>query len=328
MVQTEDTKRTLSKLSVPELELMSATSTDYTSDASSAYFSEDDRKREMYIRSYDKKVFCLNMINMIVTVFLLAKDPKYFVYWNSVFIPALLINRAFDYYSKGWHFYMIDFCYIVNLLVIASTFFCPRNEIMFMISYGLSFGPLGFSIYYFRNTHALTSLDKITSLAIHNQAPLTMFLVHWHDKSGVFFTSANGLPEFGTAFLLKWYVGIIVFYGIWAIVYSSMIFLVFGEHISRKKLQTLYSYSMSDPKTAKKLLSRGIKWSKALFMFQHFRMALAFSTLAIVFYYSYWAALTWLLALNLVAIYNGATYLIDYHSTRYEKQFIYTSKRL
>jgi len=167
-------------------------------------------------------------------------------------------------------------------------------------------------------------MDKITSLVIHNQAPLTMLLVHWHDYAGNFATSANGLPAFGFNFLSKWYGGIIVIYGIWAMLYCATIFLVFGKHIKRRNLETLYSYTMADPKKARKLLSRGAKWAKMLFMFHHFKMVIGLSTIAIIFYY--WAGLLCLVVVHAIAIYNGATYCIDFQSTKYERQFLWKNK--
>jgi len=223
---------------------------------------------------------------------------------------------------------MIDFCYWVNLVVIASTIFFPQSEILNLLSFSLSFGPLMLAIYFFRNALALTSLDKVTSLFIHNQAPLTMFLIRWHDKSGLFAPAVNGISEFGIPFLSKWYGSILVFYGIWALIYCAIIFLIFGKHIKRRKLETLYSYSMADPKTSKRLCKRGEKYSKLFFMVHHFRMVMIFSTLAILCYYNYWVGLLWLVGNHAVAIYNGATYCIDYHSSRYERQFLPKNKSL
>lgn len=310
----------------PELEPISALSTEASSDSSSSTYSfEKERKHERYIRARDRVVFCLNVINLVVSCALITKGPNYYVYWNAFIVPALMLHRLFDYFQKGWHFYMIDFCYLVNLMVIVSTIFFPKNEMMFMISYALSMGPLVFAIFYFRGSLAFTSMDKITSLSIHCQAPLTMFLVRWFDNSGNFLAHSNG---FGFAFLSKWYGSIILFYGIWALVYCSTIFGFFGGHITRRKLQTMYSYTMADPRTAKKLLSRGARWSKMIFMFHHFRGVMALATVSIAFFYSYWLGLIWLLGFLLLGTYNGATYSIDYQGTKYERQFAWKSKRL
>jgi hypothetical protein len=309
---------------------VSAVSTDYTdysSDCSSSALFEKDRKHERNVRNADRFAFCLNVVNIIVCSVLLTKEPQYYVYWNAIIVPALILHRVFDYYSKGWHFYMIDFCYWVNLVIITSTVFFPQSEVLNLLSFSLAFGPLMLAIYFFRNTLALTSMDKITSLFIHNQGPLTMFLVRYHDRSGLFAPAVNGVSEFGIPFLSKWYGSILIFYGIWAVIYCTLIFLVFGKHINRRKLETLYSYSMADPKKSKKLLSRGPKWSKMLFMFHHCRMVLIFSTLAVLCYYNYWVCLLWIVGNHAVAIYNGATYTIDFHSSRYERQFL-KGKRL
>jgi hypothetical protein len=308
-----------------EMDLASGMSTD-ASDSSSIYYSEKQRKHERYVRARDQIVFCLNVLSLLFSCVLLTKDPKYYVYWNAIIIPILMIHRTCDFQSKGWQFYMIDFCYAVNILIVISTVFFPGNLILSMISFGLSLGALTFAIYFFRNSLAFTSIEKVTSLFIHFQAPLTMFLIRWHDHSGHFAISSASLSDFGLSFLAKWFGGILGFYGVWAIFYCSMIFLVFGKHISRRNLQTLYSYSMSDPKHSKKLLSRGARWSKFLFMFHHFKLVMGLSTVTLVFFFSYWLGLLWLVSQLLIALYNGATYTIEFHSSKYEKQFTYKNK--
>lgn len=308
-----------------EMELASGMSTD-ASESSSIYYSEKQRKYERYVRARDQIVFCLNVLSILICCVLLTKDPKYYAYWNAFIIPVLMIHRTFDFQSKGWQFYMIDFCYAVNLLVVISTVFFPSNLILSLISFGVSLGTLPFAIYFFRNSLAFTNIEKITSLFIHFHAALTMFLIRWHDHSRHFAISSTTFSDFGLNFLAKWFGGIVGFYGIWAIFYCSMIFFVFGKHISRKNLTTLYSYSMSDPKHSKKLLSRGAKWSKFLFMFNHFRLVMGLSTVTMAFFWNYWLGFLWLISLFCVALYNGATYTVDFHSTKYEKQFTHKNK--
>mmetsp|Transcript_66280 Transcript_66280/g.76921 ORF Transcript_66280/g.76921 Transcript_66280/m.76921 type:complete len:331 (-) Transcript_66280:162-1154(-) len=308
-----------------DMDINSGFSTD-ASESSSMYYSEKQRKHERYVRARDQIVFCLNVLSLLVCCVLLTKNPKYYVYWNALIIPFLMIHRTFDFQSKGWQFYMIDFCYAVNLLVVITTVFFPSCLILSLISFGLALGTLTFAIYFFRNSLAFTSIEKVTSLFIHFQAPLTMFLLRWHDHSGNFAISSATLSDFGLSFLAKWFGGIIGFYGVWALFYCSMIFLVFGKHISRRNLQTLYSYSMSDPKHSKKLLSRGAKWSKFLFMFNHFKVVVGLSTVTVAFFFSYWLGLLWLLSNLLIALYNGATYTVEFHSLKYEKQFTHKNK--
>ena len=93
---------------------------------------------------------------------------------------ALILIRWFIYKSKRWHYFLFDFCYFVNFLILVY-FWSPWKPSWFFPSiFVLSHGPLLFAIALWRNSIVPHSLDKMTSLFIHISPPLTTWGVRWY----------------------------------------------------------------------------------------------------------------------------------------------------
>ena len=73
--------------------------------------------------------------------------------------------RFFTYRAEKAHFYMIDFCYLVNLSVILQTLFCGcEGEFCgswFQTNYILTQGPIATAIILWANSLVFHSIDKV-----------------------------------------------------------------------------------------------------------------------------------------------------------------------
>jgi len=280
---------------------------------------EKQLKRANIIRGVDHFKFCFNFLNLIVTAVLATKDAKYYAFYNGILVSVIMTHRLYEFYTKRWHFYLFDFCYLVNTIVNVYIIFFPKSEIWFFASFALAIGPILNAVNYFRNSFVFHSTEKTTSLLIHCSPPLAMFLIHWHDESKYFVSSTIGIHEFGLEFLLKWFGSTLAFYGVWSVAYYILIFKLFKNHILKNKYETLYSLFLTDPRTAKHFKGTGENWIELIYMWRHFFGTFQVIAIAMVFYYSYWLALVWVIFNLSVGIYNGGTYLIEYHSARYER---------
>ena len=311
----------------PNLNVSSPASTDISSTASDSPILNKQFRTSKVTRKIDHLKFCFNVLNLIITAALVTKDAKYYAFYNVILISILLTHRAYEFYTKGWHFYLLDFCYFVNTIVIIHILFFPKSEIMFFASFVLSIGPVLTAVPVYSCALAFHSTMKTTTLLIHSSPPLAMFLIHWHDKSKYFFSAATaGVQEFGPSLLMKWYGSVFAVYGIWVVFYYIAIFKVFRGHTTRNKLETLYDYMMSDPRTSYEIRSKGEKWSQIMFMWIHVRYVLLLITHSGVFYYSYWSGLVWVTINHLIGIYNGAVDYIEDHSENYKKTLLALDK--
>jgi len=310
----------LYKMLRPTLNISSA-STDVSESESEVYQSSAEKKRERYIRSRDRIVFALHVINFIISSVLITRDAKYFAYWSAFYVTACIAHRTYDFYIQKWHMYMLDFCYFANWIVIFFVLILPQNELLFKSCFAFTMGVLMFSIGFFRNSLAFHNLEKMTSVSIHFYPGVTMFLIRWHDASKAFYSCATGTEEFGLNFLYKWYLAVGLLYGIWGVFYYLAVFVVLKNYVERNNFQTLFSYTILKPRIFKMVNIFGARWQGIMFMSIHLRLAIVMSTVAIAFYYFYWLGIVWMVTMHLVSISNGASYYLDFHSTRYEKQF-------
>src|SRR5689334_10668422 len=122
----------------PDLKVNTPTTTDASSNASDTPTLDKRYRVGNFIRKVDRIKFFLNFLNVIITAALVTKDAKYFAIYNAILTTTLIVHRTYEYYMKGWHFYMIDFCYLVNWIVIFHTVFFPKSEVMFFAAFALS----------------------------------------------------------------------------------------------------------------------------------------------------------------------------------------------
>jgi uncharacterized membrane protein len=84
--------------------------------------------------------------------FILGRWPHdYFYDFHCLVLILLVAGKTVYYYSKGWHYYMTDFCYYANAFTIIFLQFFPKNDYLFKASFLFSNGSLAVAIAAFRN---------------------------------------------------------------------------------------------------------------------------------------------------------------------------------
>ena len=70
-------------------------------------------------RFADKIGFVIGTMMLVSFSYLIGKYPHDLFYkYYVILVPILLILRFLHYKSLGWHYYISDFCYYANLLVL------------------------------------------------------------------------------------------------------------------------------------------------------------------------------------------------------------------
>jgi len=85
-----------------------------------------------FVRMQDKFTFVISITLMLAFTYLFGRenDGRYFTF-ISIFVPMLVLIRLNSYYSQGWHYYLIDFCYFATALTLVLVNFLPKNEALF-----------------------------------------------------------------------------------------------------------------------------------------------------------------------------------------------------
>lgn len=78
---------------------------------------------------------------------------------NSFFIPV----RYWTYRKTGYHYFLADLCYFVNVLLTLSIWVFPQSKRLVLSTFCLAFGNNAMAIALWRNSLVFHSLDKVTS---------------------------------------------------------------------------------------------------------------------------------------------------------------------
>ena len=114
------------------------------------------------VTTREKASFIAGVLNIFVSGYLIGGHPEYMHIWYSVQLCYFMPIRAYTYHRKGYHYFLADLCYFVNLLAVLSIWLFPRSKRLFMSTYCLAYGNNAVAIAMWRNSMVFHSLDKVT----------------------------------------------------------------------------------------------------------------------------------------------------------------------
>ena len=190
-----------------------------------------------FTRTTDKITFIYGVLQCIMISFILGRYPHtWFIRFYTFTICAKIFVKWMVYKSKGWHYYMTDFCYAANTIVVLWINFFPQNDIIFKMSFLYSNGPLAIAVGAMRNQMVFHSIDNMSSLAIHFLPQLITWSVRWNTMP-----YENTLPKEERMFLnitevenfdyMTFFVYPVGFYIFWAILYFIINFYISAKRI-------------------------------------------------------------------------------------------------
>lgn len=193
-------------------------------------------------RLADKVGFVMGTLIIISFSFMIGRFPHDLFYHYYVALTLLMLAiRYAHYYSLHWHYYISDFCYFANALVIVLLTVSPKSSWLIKMCFLFSEGAIAVSIKIFRNSLVFHKIDTLTSLFIHLFPMLMMYHIRWFT-----IPAQIDLPLEEQKFTLlieedSWFSYLIsmvfipmVFYGIWSVNYSILNFKIAKERIKRK----------------------------------------------------------------------------------------------
>lgn len=100
----------------------------------------------------DKLTFMLSTVDLFVSAYWLGAAPRSFYRLYTVKVVVLMALRWIYYRFKRWHYYMIDWCYWAQLLLLLQVWVLPASVGLSKATFAFAFGPLAWSIVAFRNS--------------------------------------------------------------------------------------------------------------------------------------------------------------------------------
>eukprot|EP01061_Rhynchopus_euleeides_P012038 TRINITY_DN21642_c0_g1_i1.p1 TRINITY_DN21642_c0_g1~~TRINITY_DN21642_c0_g1_i1.p1 ORF type:complete len:505 (+),score=129.42 TRINITY_DN21642_c0_g1_i1:57-1571(+) len=187
----------------------------------------EELKKPKTIRLMDRCAFCLGVFGIILTQYFIMLQPGYFCYYYLCIIPPLVAVRYNLYRRKKMHYFLIDFCYFMQVLLAINTAFnflndkehAPSDESrwlpppapvpidsfmnhLFKINFLFANGPLSIAIIAWRNSLVFHSLDKVTSIFIHAFPMAITFCDRWYSGRYADFNDPVTASDFGTAIIV------------------------------------------------------------------------------------------------------------------------------
>lgn len=123
----------------------------------------------------EKVSFIAGVLNLFISGYLVGARPEWFHLWYTVQLLYFMPIRYYTYHKRGYHYFLADLCYFVNLLCLVSIWIFPQSKRLFISTYCLAYGNNAVAIAMWRNSLVFHSMDKVTRYATPLQSPSSHF---------------------------------------------------------------------------------------------------------------------------------------------------------
>jgi hypothetical protein len=114
------------------------------------------------VTAREKVSFIAGVMNIFISGYLIGAWPQYFHYWYTFQLLYFMPIRLYTYHARGYHYFLADLCYFVNMLTCLSIWVFPKSKRLFISTYCLAYGNNAVAIAMWRNSLVFHSLDKVT----------------------------------------------------------------------------------------------------------------------------------------------------------------------
>jgi hypothetical protein len=270
-------------------------------------------KSSKLVRTFDKVLFLFGLSRILYEAFLLGRAPCYFPLYYSIVLIIFVLCRFIYYRYMRWHYFLLDFCYWANLMLLVFLWIYPTSEFLFISTYAFSMGPLLIAVPIFRNSMVLHSLEKLTSVYIHIAPGLVMWSIRYNKCDKWPLTES-------TPSLYNYIKNTAILYLIWAVIYYFIIFKLTLERCNKKKNTTMFGYLLDNKDSIFYKLTGflGEKYRGVLFMLVHMIFSLVTLLLTYVCLYSEVIHIVLMVLTILKTFWSAATYYMEIFSKNYE----------
>ncbi|KAH7830368.1 putative membrane transporter [Monocercomonoides exilis] len=126
--------------------------------------------------------FLFFVLFMCATEWIFLCRPSWLpIVYVLVMIP-LVLGRIFYYHHRKAHFYLLDYCYFGNGVLVFFLFVFPTSRLLWECCFLSASGPLLSAIITWRNSLVFHSFDKMISVCLHFFPPLVVYSLRWINK--------------------------------------------------------------------------------------------------------------------------------------------------
>lgn len=278
----------------------------------------------------EKISFICGVLNVLISGYLIGACPEFFHIWYTLQLFYFMPIRFYTYHKQGYHYFLADLCYFVNMMCMMAIWVFPNSKRLFISSYCLAFGNNAVAIAMWRNSLVFHSFDKVTSLFIHIMPCVSLHcLVHLlpdeiqQQRFNAIWTIKNSPLESPEHYsLLDMTVWSTVPYAAWQLSYHLLITVRRREKIAagRPTSFTWLRKSYSKVWIGKVVLSLPEPLQEPAFMGIQYIYALITMIPCPLWFWYRNASTIFLMAVFCWSVYNGATYYIDVFGKRFQSE--------
>ena len=236
----------------------------------------------------------------------------------------LFVRHVYYIFFCKCGFYLTDFCYLSVYMMLYLINFAPNNETLLRLCFLSANGAMAVSVYLFKNSLALHRIDSLASLWIHLIPLIVTNHMRWKlahreaflpESERVFATIKEDITWAEWRTIMLYYPFLI--YLAWSCFNGSIQFLFCAGYIERTKQNSLFKYFYNFEWSRTKLIRAG-KLAGPLYMAVHLIFYAATHVLALLCFHYFWISFTVSFFMVTCAIWNGASYYMDYFAKVYE----------
>lgn len=284
----------------------------------------------------DRVLYFLGSVVFAVGMFIVGAAPWAVEYFFLAFVAAGLPFRAIYYLRRKWQYFLLDFCYFVNLLVAAFLVFFPTDRRLEAVAFVLAEGPVGGAIMAWRCQWVFGSIDHQISFLLHFLPGLAMFTHRYYGDYGlaeggcmhalypqgpckpvVPKTPRHANPNAQWSPSLWLFVAPLLFYCAWQLLYFLVVQVLLRETIKKdKELDTSYRHLSKRARKANNFLHRLVNRGstrRRLFLYGMIQLAYTVLTmgLAMFMFGSYHLTAAWQIVKLTWGMWQGSKYQVD-----------------
>eukprot|EP01135_Chromosphaera_perkinsii_P007810 Nk52_evm2s1020 gene=Nk52_evmTU2s1020 len=132
----------------------------------------------------EKVAFFGGVVNLLITELIWLEWPHMMWLWYTIWIIPLLGLRYYLYHQSKYHYFMLDFCYFAQCLLLFFIFVYPGSLMLFYLVFSITNGSLMWAVLAWRNSLVFHDLDKMTSSFIHLFPALVTHCIRWYPHPG------------------------------------------------------------------------------------------------------------------------------------------------
>lgn len=271
--------------------------------------------------------FSTGVLDLIFNTWFITAFPGLFWIYSSIkfIVIAIRQHRRHIADGRGKHIWMIEFCYVSNLLFSVYFLFCLLRwtahyknthhwDYYFLrISFAWANGPLGLSLIQQMNGFAFHALDHMTMLSIHIGPPLTFYALRYYSAQtdhllpGIFYFNISNTEDLSDTFVGLFLFPSISYVVLWSLPYAIYMTTIFPEKCRRAKGYITIIGDLKESNSAIRYILTMCGEQSTIFVYllvHAFIVFLTFLPSQLLWRY-YWVNTAYIVVLTVIAAING-----------------------